>query len=339
MDLAIKLLRITAQLSLLVSRANAMRTTKKFSTFFTRHKVAVVGLIFGAFALVIAQANSGSGDYTFEPGLTATWDNPGPVIDLNDGRDSQLFLPSGYKDENPVPLLINLHGYTGTGASQTLYSYMQEAANLAGVAYIAPNGTKDNLENNFWNAGSSCCNFNNKDVDDIGYLDKLIDNALQAANINANKVYLFGHSNGAFMSYAYLCSGTTKIAGVAGLAGAMEIDPKLCKSLPNHVLHIHGELDETIRYNGGALFGNRYTSVAETIDQWSAINQCRVGRKSELDLLDSLTGIDTTKVSYRCEKGAFELWQMPQGKHTPVLDLDFARNVLVWLMTYDSSRT
>ena len=338
MDLAIKLLRITAQLSLLVSRANAMRTTKKFSTFFTRHKVAVVGLIFGAFALVIAQANSGSGDYTFEPGLTATWDNPGPVIDLNDGRDSQLFLPSGYKDENPVPLLINLHGYTGTGASQTLYSYMQEAANLAGVAYIAPNGTKDNLENNFWNAGSSCCNFNNKDVDDIGYLDKLIDNALQAANINANKVYLFGHSNGAFMSYTYLCSGTSKIAAVAGLAGAMDPDSNTCKSKPGNILHIHGELDETSLYQGGALFGNRFTSADQTIEQWSAINGCRQNEQSEIDLLDSIDGVDTTKEIYLCSRGALELWRLPQGSHTPVLDLDFARNVLTWLMTHEAKR-
>lgn len=306
------------------------------SRFIRRHKVALVGLLLGSFALVIAQANSGSGDYSFEPGLSASGDNPGPVVDLKDGRESKLFLPSGYTKESPVPLLINLHGYTGTGASQSLYTYMQDAANKAGVAYIAPNGTKDNLENNFWNSGSSCCNFNNKDVDDIAYLDSLIEKATDAASINTNKVYLFGHSNGAFLSYSYLCSGGSKVTAVAGLAGAMEIEPQLCKANPSHILHIHGELDETIIYKGGALFGNRYSSVEETMNQWSQINDCRVGRESDLDLLDSLPGIDTVKVSYRCEAGALELWRLPQGKHSPVLDLDFARNVIVWLLTFDS---
>lgn len=304
--------------------------------FLRRHRVAFIGVLFGSIALIVAQTISGPGDYTFEPGLSAARDNPGPVIDLKDDRDTQLFLPSGYSKDDSVPLLINLHGYTGTGASQSLYTFMQEAANKAGIAYIAPNGTKDNLENNFWNSGKSCCNFNNKDVDDVAYLDSLIDGALAAANIDPKKVYLFGHSNGAFMSYAYLCSGSKKIAGVAGLAGAMDIENTNCGAAPNHILLIHGQLDETIQYQGGALFGNRFTSVAETIDRWSEINQCRVGKESDLDLLDSIEGIDTVKVSYRCEAGAIELWRLPQGKHSPVLDLDFARNVLVWLAAFES---
>ncbi len=306
--------------------------------FLRRHRVALIGVLFGSFALIVAQTISGPGDYTFEPGLSAARDNPGPVIDLKDDRDTQLFLPSGYSKDDSVPLLINLHGYTGTGASQSLYTFMQDAANKAGVAYIAPNGTKDNLENNFWNSGKSCCNFNQKEVDDVAYLDSLIDKALAAANINPKKVYLFGHSNGAFMSYAYLCSGSNKIAGVAGLAGAMDIENTNCGAVPNHILLIHGELDETIQYQGGALFGNRFTSVPETIDRWSEINQCRVGKESDLDLLDSIEGIDTVKVSYRCEAGAIELWRLPQGKHSPVLDIDFARNVLVWLTAFESGQ-
>jgi polyhydroxybutyrate depolymerase len=313
-----------------------MADRKPFSRYLRRHKVALIGLLIGSLALIIAQANSGSGDYTFEPGLSAAQDNPGPVVDLKDSRETKLFLPSGYSKDDSVPLLINLHGYTGTGASQSLYTFMQDAANKAGVAYIAPNGTKDNLENNFWNSGKSCCNFNQKEVDDVAYLDSLIDKALAAANINPKQVYLFGHSNGAFMSYAYLCSGSTKIAGVAGLAGAMDVDNTNCGASPNHILLIHGELDETIQYQGGALFGNRFTSVPETINRWSAINDCRVGKETELDLLDSIEGIDTVKISYRCEAGALELWRMPQGKHSPVLDLDFARNVLVWLTAYQS---
>lgn len=304
--------------------------------FLKRHKIAVIGLLLGSLALVVAQANSGSGDYTFEPGLSAAADNPGPVVDLKNSRETQLFLPSGYSKDKSVPLLINLHGYTGTGASQSMYTFLQEAANKAGVAYLAPNGTQDNLENNFWNAGKSCCNFNQKKVDDVAFLNSLIDKSLAAANINPRKIYLFGHSNGAFMSYAFLCSGNKKIAAIAGLAGAMDVDQPDCKASPNHILVIHGQKDETILYNGGSLFGNRYTSVDETLNRWSQINSCRIGKESDLDLLESIDGIDTVKVSYRCEHGSLELWRMPDSPHSPVLDLDFARNVLVWLTAYEN---
>jgi poly(3-hydroxybutyrate) depolymerase len=112
----------------------------------------------------------------------------------------------------------------------------------------------------------------------------------------------------------------------------MNLDPSVCKSKPNNILHIHGELDKTILYQGGSLFGTQYTSAESTIDQWSSLNGCRKGKESDMDLLESLVGIDTVKVSYRCDQGSLELWRMPKGEHSPVLDINFARNVLVWLM-------
>jgi polyhydroxybutyrate depolymerase len=300
--------------------------------FLGRHKVAFIGLVFGALALVLAQTISSSGDFSFEQSSTALINERTSAIDLNDGRGSQLILPKDSSQEDKLPLLINLHGYTGTGASQSLYTHLEEAAVEAGIAYIAPTGTEDKQGSTFWNANSACCNFNDSDVDDVAFLDALITKSSQVANIDPERIYLFGHSNGAFMSYAYLCSGATKVAAIAGLAGAMNVDPKLCKSQPSNILHIHGEKDETILYDGGSLFGSRYTSTQSTIDQWSAINDCRKGKDSDMDLIESMSGVDTVKVSYRCTQGSLELWRMPQGKHSPVLDLDFARNVLTWLM-------
>jgi poly(3-hydroxybutyrate) depolymerase len=141
------------------------------------------------------------------------------------------------------------------------------------------------------------------------------------------------------MAYAYLCSGSTKVAAIAGLAGAMNIDPALCKSKPNNVLHIHGEQDETILYSGGTLLGTQYTSAQATVNQWSAINGCTQGNESNLDMLESLEGVDTVKVEYLCSEGSLQLWRIPNGVHTPALDLDFARKVLIWLMDFTSSQS
>lgn len=309
-------------------------TWNKITHSIRRHKVAIIGLVLGSLALVIAQAFTTAEEFTFEQSSSAVVKERTNAIDLKDDRGSLLLIPKDAPANEPIPLLINLHGYTGTGASQSLYTFLDEAAVEAGIAYIAPTGTEDNQGSTFWNSNAACCNFNNSDVDDVAFIDSLIEKSSAVANIDRTRIYLFGHSNGAFMAYGYLCSGSSKVAAIAGLAGAMNTDPAKCKSKPNNVLHIHGEQDETILYNGGSLFGAQYTSAQETVDQWSEINGCSQRKDSDLDLLESLTGVDAVKVNYRCSEGSLELWRMPTGKHTPVLDLGFARNVLVWLMSF-----
>jgi len=315
-----------------------MSTSKLFQRFIHRHRVALIGLVVGSIALVLAQTMSSSEEYSFETSPSGSTENSGSVIELNDDRGSQLILPAGISKDEMLPLLINLHGYTGSGASQSSYTFLQEAAAEAGVAYIASTGTEDKQGSNFWNTNSACCNFNNSDVDDVAFIDSLIDKSATLANIDPKRIYLFGHSNGHFMSYAYLCSGSTKVAAIAGLAGAMNVDPALCKSRPTNILHIHGELDETILYNGGTLFGSQYTSALSTIDQWSTINGCRKGSDSEMDLLASIEGPDTVQENFRCARSSLELWRLPEGKHTPELDLNFARKVILWLSNFSSEQ-
>lgn len=311
-----------------------MRNSGSLARFLRRHKIALVGLLLGVIVLQITQNFSGSGKYTFQQSSTASNGGKGSTIQLAGLRGSELILPKDYNESSTVPLLINLHGYTGSGPSQSAYTFLQEAAFDSGLAYIAPTGLKDNLGNNYWNATKACCDFNLSKVDDVAFIDSLIESAVKAANIDPNHIYLFGHSNGHFMAYAYLCSGSTKVAAVAGIAGAMDPDPKTCRAAQNNVLHIHGEKDGTILYNGGALFGNQYSSVASTIDQWKKINGCTAGTSSEIDLLQSISGNDAVRTPFDCRKGALELWSLPLGVHTPALDIDFANKVIAWLRQY-----
>ena len=65
------------------------------------------------------------------------------AVGVGGDRPADLFLPSSYTEETPVPLLINLHGYTGDSQSQSTYTFLQSAAETRGVAYLAPEGLKD----------------------------------------------------------------------------------------------------------------------------------------------------------------------------------------------------
>lgn len=279
--------------------------------------------------LEIFRAGAGETFGEFESGAQYSSDSD---ITLNQDRPASLFLPAEYSPENPVPLLINLHGYSGKGSVHSSYTYLQVAAKERGLAYVAPDGNEDSLRNQFWGASTACCNFNNVAVDDVAYLQSLIDEASSMVAIDPKRIYLFGHSNGHFMSYKFACSTQGVVAAVAGLAGAMENTLEGCSKSPTNILHIHGTNDQTILYNGGALFQKSYPSVDQTLGQWAEINKCSNPQESPLDLMRSISGDETTSRSYQCGSGDLELWRINDGVHTPTLDRNFADKVLDWLL-------
>jgi polyhydroxybutyrate depolymerase len=286
---------------------------------------AVIAIIL----LEIFRAGAGETFSEFESGASYNSDSD---ITLNEDRPASLFLPANYSAEYPVPLLINLHGYSGQGSVHSSYTYLQVVAKERGLAYVAPDGNEDSLRNQFWNASTACCNFNDVAVDDVAYLQSLIDEASTLVSIDPKRIYLFGHSNGHFMSYKFACSTNGVVAAVAGLAGAMENTLEECTKSPTNILHIHGTNDQTILFNGGALFQKSYPSVDETLGQWAEINQCSNPEEKSLDLMRSIVGDETTSRTYQCGVGALELWRINNGVHTPMLDRNFADEVIDWLL-------
>jgi polyhydroxybutyrate depolymerase len=243
-------------------------------------------------------------------------------------RPAELFLPEA---NEAAGVLINLHGYSGNSSSQTNYTYLKESALAAGLAYIAPDGMQDRTGNRFWNASNACCDFAKSGVNDVEYLDGLIDEISDSFDLDKSRIYLFGHSNGHFMSYQFLCTSKNKVAAIAGLAGSMDLDPAQCAGKTAKVLHIHGDADATISYVGGALFAQNYPSVDEVVKRWSNNNQCTANSENQLDLIAAMSGSETTVLPFNCSEGALELWRINGGVHVPVLDRGFADKVVSWL--------
>jgi polyhydroxybutyrate depolymerase len=211
---------------------------------------------------------------------------------------------------------------------------LQAAADKRSVAYIAPNGLKDSAGSRFWNGSSACCNFGGSKVSDVDYINSIIEEISSKVSIDQSRIYLFGHSNGQFMSYKFACSTKGVVTAIAGLAGAMDSDPNACNKEPMNILHIHGTSDQTILYDGGNLLGNPYPSAQQSVDQWSAINSCVNPTESQFDLLQSMQGDESSAISYTCKKGAVELWRINGGVHVPILDEGFALRTLDWLLSH-----
>ena len=252
-------------------------------------------------------------------------------IMIGEDRPAELFLPSPDDSKESTGILINLHGYSGDSISQTNYTFLKESALAAGLAYVAPNGLKDGSGNRYWNASNACCDFAKSGVNDVEYIDGLIDEISNSYNLDKSRIYLFGHSNGHFMSYQYLCTSKYQVAGIAGLAGSMDLDPGQCAGKSAHVLHIHGDADATISYEGGSLFSQSYPSAKEVVKRWSTNNQCVAGSEKKTDVIASMAGLETTASLFKCANGSLELWTLNGGVHVPVLDRGFADKVVSWL--------
>lgn len=262
-------------------------------------------------------------DASAPPSLPAT---VGPT-----DRPARLVVPSAHDGVTPLPLLVLLHGYSASGEAQDLYLGLSRTTRTRGFYLVIPDGTIDSRGNRFWNATPACCNFDGSTVDDSAYLIGLVDEVSDLAPVR--DVYFFGHSNGSFMSYRMACDHADRVTAIAGLAGSDFLTEAECGAAqPVSVLHIHGDMDTTIPYEGLAA---AYPSAPEVVARWAARGGCDdVATPSDaLDLETGLEGAETT-VEHRntnCTDADATLWTIVGGGHIPAFDRSFAGRLLDWL--------
>jgi polyhydroxybutyrate depolymerase len=264
-------------------------------------------------------------------------------------RKVTLQVPPGYDAGKQYPLLVVLHGYGAYGALEA--SYLGAVASTgnaglvsSGVFVIAPDGTLDHGPTDgtpslFWNATDACCNFENQAVDDVAYLKGLIADIRADYSIDPKRVYLWGHSNGAFMAQRMACEDSGEVAAIISVAGATWLDASKCApSAKVSVLDIHGDADQTIAYNGGSTV-TAYPSEAVTMARWQAYDGCAAGLVTDptkLDLEKYLPGAETVVSRFAgCPAGiGVELWTIQGGSHIPAWTPSFTQTAWAWLAAH-----
>ena len=187
---------------------------------------------------------------------------------LHDGleRSYILYVPESYSNNTPVPLVLNLHGYSSNAGQQMIYSDFYNIAETEGFILVHPEGTVDTNDFQFWNSGDIF------EIDDVGFLSSLIDTITSEYNINTDRVYSMGMSNGGFMSYRLACELSDKIAAIASVTGSMSTNQiNSCNPTnPVPVMQIHGTTDPTVLYNGSA----GIESINDVVLFWINHNSC-----------------------------------------------------------------
>lgn len=249
-------------------------------------------------------------------------------------REYIEYIPASYDGSVAVPVLFNLHGYTSNASEQMFYGDFKPQSNEYGFILIHPYGLLDGEGVTHWNAGWGT------GIDDVGFINAMIDQLAIDYNIDLTRVYSTGMSNGGFMSYHLACELSDKIAAIASVTGTMNVG-QLTTCIPSHqmpVMEIHGTNDATVPYDGNGTF---MESIPNVIDHWVAFNNCN--SEADFTTLPNVSTIDGSTAEHYVysdgDNGAtVELYKIINGAHTwpsgglifPGTNLDFSASEKIW---------
>ena len=251
-----------------------------------------------------------------------------------------LYLPSDSKADAPLPLIVSLHGFTGSGSQHENYFRLRNEIDEQQFMLCVPDGSVNIAGDRFWNATDYCCDFAGERPDDSGYLRGLIETIIADYQVDVSSIHVVGHSNGGFMSYRMACDHSDLVSSIASLAGATFADTNSCTpSEPVHALQIHGTNDDVIRFDGQCSFFSCYPGALDSIEIWSQYNGCSEEAQAgeDLDLVGNISGAETSRtlLNTACrETGACELWAINGGNHGPSFNSNFRKELVDWLLTH-----
>lgn len=205
------------------------------------------------------------GDYTFDI-----------TISNYNTRSYKAHIPPSY-DGTARPVVLMFHGGGGDAESIIKQSQMNTVSDQNNFIVVYPEGTGiAGIQT--WNAGDCCGTAKEKNIDDVSFVNMILDDIEAKTPINTNKIYAAGHSNGGQMSYRLACELSNRITAVASNAGFDAYD-KCNPQRKVPTMHVHGTADPIALYNGGTCGpteDSKWTCgpVEDYVAEWADTNGC-----------------------------------------------------------------
>ena len=199
-----------------------------------------------------------------------------------DGYERQFHVqvPACYDPRTSIPVVLIFHGAGGGGDLYLDKNGWAAKAEKECFAAVAPDGlpARPNrpaqflLNPRLWNDGQLLSGSLRSKIDDTAFIRALLDDLGRRLNIDARRIYMTGHSNGAGMIFRLGAELSERFAAMAPAAGHCWIqDPKPAKRMPT--LYIVGTKDPLIRPEGGEIqlpWGKKtQPPVVQTLSRWA----------------------------------------------------------------------
>ena len=168
-----------------------------------------------------------------------------------DGKNRTFIMhvPSAYKGDKPVPLVVDYHPIGGSGQGQLSGTTYKSQTDPEGVISLYPDGTGGkSMMGAGWNVGPCCSN-----DDDVKFSREMIKAVEEKVCIDTKRVYATGFSMGGGMSNHVACFMSDIYAAVAPAAMDLnKTNSATCNpDRPISIIMFRGTNDPVCRYQGG----------------------------------------------------------------------------------------
>ncbi|MEW6666656.1 MAG: alpha/beta fold hydrolase [Thermodesulfobacteriota bacterium] len=197
-------------------------------------------------------------------------------------RSYLIHIPAGYDGRKALPLVVALHGGFGTARKMEEESGLSALADREGFMVLYPNGMTLFGRLQHWNAGHCCGIAMHRDVDDVGFLSRCIDQVRSRLPVDTSRIYMVGYSNGGMLAYLFAAKRPETLAAFAVIAASIgsrpspsepeKMVPPPAAAVP--LIAFHGREDDLVPYAGGTRTkeGYLYVSVNRSTAFWVKAN-------------------------------------------------------------------
>ena len=162
-------------------------------------------------------------------------------------------------------------------------------------------------------------------IDDVGFLLALVTDLRAHGAVDPHRLYITGISDGAIMTHRMICRGDTPFAAAATLIGTAHEDhiADCTPATPPALMHVHGDNDQELPYEGWIFRTGREVSVAEVMDHWRRLHGCTGQSGERLPDIDPDDGSTVLRLDWTgcANEPNVRLFKIKGGGHSvPALD-------------------
>ena len=218
---------------------------------------------------------------------------------IDDGMVSRPVIIETSADTDHLksyPIVIALHGRGGS--NNNWVQPLSKFTNSGEFIGVYPQGHL-----NSWNLGQEPST-----ADDIAFISNIIDTLLSYSNVDENKIFAVGNSNGSGM--VNVLGGVNKrLKAIAPVASQLTERTEIkSNAIPLSVFQVNGDQDLLIPIDGGMKLGHPFLSASDSAKKWATHFNCNHNvtvEESEQTVLHTYSDCDdNVVVKYLVVQGA-----------------------------------
>jgi len=248
-------------------------------------------------------------------------------------REYLVYTPQNPQQVKPNGIVVCLHGF-----NRTMYDFFEDydisaVADSLNLIIVAPQALPEqdssvqaaaDLLNSYTNTPISLtsvwgCGLGvqatafgttllkvtlNKDLDDVDFIDQLIDETLSEYSLPPENVFMLGTSMGGYMTYQYALEKGDRLSGLISISGSMGLDIQgMDYSTKVPVCDFHSITDEVVPYTGSMVISGVTVALGQNmqdvINYWVKANEAATTPVVEqVQNYPSTNGITVEKNTY-----------------------------------------